>query len=112
MPNEPDDLLQPEPTDEVIPLEELNPDLKKWPETDKPAPAPPPPSKPRQIDVELSVSELTKNGPVVISGGMLPNEPNSPRTAAVEPLNNTVATPLNPGQAPQSTPAKRPAEQE
>jgi hypothetical protein len=79
MPNEPNDLIQPESADEVMPLEELNPDLKKWPETEEPAPVPlPPPSKPRRIDVELSVSELTKNGPVVISGGRLPNEPNSP----------------------------------
>jgi hypothetical protein len=86
MPNEPNDLFQAEETDEVIPLEELNPDLKKRPETDEPAPAPPPPaSKPRRIDVELSVSELTKNGPVVISGGRLPNEPNSPEIAPVHP---------------------------
>jgi hypothetical protein len=72
MPNEPNELLQPEQTDEVIPLEELNPDLKKWPEEDKPAPAPPPSAPPARIDVEISVSELTKNGPVVISGPLVP----------------------------------------
>ena len=117
MPNEPNDLIQPEQMDEVIPLEELNPDLKTWPgEETSATPPPPPPSQPRKIEVELSVSELTKNGPIVISGPPLPkvtlcegatvrpyphnpsvpvnapaqNEPNSPK---IEPA--TPANPLN-----------------
>jgi hypothetical protein len=92
MPNEPNDLIQPEQTDEVIPVEELNPDLKTSPEVD--SPAPPAPSRVPPADVQFSVSALTKDGPIVISGPpvrkVLPNEPNSPEIAPAIP-----AIPLN-----------------
>jgi hypothetical protein len=95
MPNEPNHLIQPEPADEVIPLEELNPDLRPLPEPDPPALAVP--SRARQVDVELSVAALTKDGPVVISGlpvrrtpspasELSPNEPNPPQTPANNPI--------------------------
>jgi hypothetical protein len=93
MPNEPNHLIQPEPADEVIPLEELNPDLKNWPEPDQPAPMPPSPAP--RTGGHFSVSELTKDGPFVISGSpvrkvsppaseVLPNEP---KPAADRPEN-------------------------
>ncbi len=80
MPNEPNDLIQPEQIEEVIPVEQLNPDLKTPPETDPPTP--PAPRRAPSVDAEFSVSALTKDGPFVISGSpvrkLSPNEPNSP----------------------------------
>jgi hypothetical protein len=84
MPNEPNDLIQPEPTDEVIPLEELNPDLRVPSEMEDPAP--PAPSRVPRTDGHFSVSELTKDGPIVISGSsseVSPNEPKLPAPAAL-----------------------------
>jgi hypothetical protein len=99
MPNEPNDLFQPAQTDEVIPLEELNPDLKTWRETDEPAPAPPQPSRAPRADVELSVSALTKDGPVVISGPpvrkVTPPAPKVCEDATVRPYPHNRPIPVN-----------------
>jgi hypothetical protein len=79
MPNEPNGLIQPEQTDEVIPVEQLNPYLEISPETRAPQPEPAP--------------AASSASPV------LPNEPNSPAPSSseVEPVNNPVAIPSNPG---------------